>query len=108
MTTTDIFEIMRRVIKVYCGTDIEDYVCFNLHPLTQVKNAIYAIDEGEKNIYCSNSPDFVQTIYHYSKENGVQVDFYLSGKLQRGIEGIFKDFNAALDLMAKKLGKIVN
>jgi hypothetical protein len=93
-------------ITIKCGESIElnRFIQKDTHPVTSVKQAISLIEEFikvERSITSySNSPDFVSAIKHIGESKGVEVEFFLNDTSQgNDIEGIFADFNRALDLL---------
>lgn len=94
-------------IKVYTGdTDNEYNQSKELTPVKNVQKAIYLLNNyilfkyPELQIY-SNSPDFCSAIYYISKlekYKDIEVEFYLNNELT-DLEGVFKEFNKALDLI---------
>lgn len=90
------------MIKIYCGESIEDKAFPIQHPLKNVEAAIAIVDKGEPLTIYSNSPEFVQTAYHYANQNDVDIELYLNGE-PSDLETIFDDFNRCFDLMDKIL-----
>ena len=88
-------------ITIHSGESIENKCKRQLHPLTEVKEAMKILDEtkADVNVY-SNSTDFTSAIYHYGNKLGFEVEIMLNGvSLGDNLDELFKDFNKALTLL---------
>ena len=91
------------MIKIYSGIRIEKQCGKQLHPITEVRNALMLIDKNEDTVVYSNSPDFISTAKYYAESKKIDIEFYLNNKKVEDIESIFEEFNKALDLMDQKI-----
>lgn len=95
---------MKKTIIIYTGLTVDKGINTEKHPLNQVKKAIKIIDNPSKykQIFTSNSPQFVSTLYYYGRQEGFKVFLYLNKK-RATLEKVFKDWNKCYDLMDKMI-----
>ena len=88
-------------ITIHSGESVENKCKRQLHPLTEVKEAMKILDETKTDVKVySNSTDFTSAIYYYGKNLGFDVEIMLNGvSLGDNLDELFKDFNKSLSLL---------
>lgn len=94
------FKMITKSIKIYTGKTVENTCGAQKSPLTEVENALTALNEIE-HINCnSNSPDFCMALAH-CRPDDCTFQIFVDG-VESNLEGAFAEFNKALDLINEK------
>lgn len=89
-----------KTIKIYTGKTIENKCGKQLHPISEVENAIKLLKETENIEVYSNSTDFCMAM-KYCRPDECSFQIFLNGK-EVDMERVFNEFNKSYDLINKK------